>query len=93
MEADGRSGLTPGKHAAHVHTGTCKAQGPVLFALKDFVANGKGDINRETRVVHGVNTAPSASGLYLNLHQGNSKNILENGKPTIRFRPLLCADF
>ena len=31
-------------------------------------------------------------GWYLNLHQGNSNNILSNGQPTINFRPLLCAN-
>ena len=33
-----------------------------------------------------------ASGWYLNIHQGNSNQILDNGNPTIYFRPLLCAD-
>jgi hypothetical protein len=33
-----------------------------------------------------------ATGWYLNLHQGNSNNILANGQPTVNFRPLLCAD-
>ncbi len=37
-------------------------------------------------------TAPvPATGWYLNLHQGNSNNILANGQPTPDFRPLLCA--
>lgn len=30
--------------------------------------------------------------IYLNIHQGNSNNILSNGQPTIYFRPLLCAN-
>jgi hypothetical protein len=86
------SGLTPGAHAAHVHTGTCAAQGGVLFMLNDLVADSKGDINGETRVVTGVTTPPPASGWYLNLHQGNMNTILKNGKPTIAFRPLLCSN-
>jgi hypothetical protein len=39
-----------------------------------------------------VTTLVPASGWYLNLHQGNSGNILANGSPTINFRPLLCGD-
>jgi hypothetical protein len=39
-----------------------------------------------------VNTPLPASGLYLNLHQGNNNNILANGSPTISFRPLLCGN-
>jgi hypothetical protein len=31
-------------------------------------------------------------GWYLNVHQGNSSNILSNGQPAIFFRPLLCAN-
>jgi hypothetical protein len=33
-----------------------------------------------------------ATGWYLNLHQGDSDNILANGQPTVNFRPLLCAN-
>ncbi len=46
----------------------------------------------QTRTVTNVTTPLPASGWYLNLHQGNSSNILANGSPTINFRPLLCAD-
>jgi hypothetical protein len=38
-------------------------------------------------------TAPiPAHGWYLNIHQGNTGNILSNGQPTIYFRPLICAN-
>jgi hypothetical protein len=33
-----------------------------------------------------------ASGWYLNVHQGNSGDILRNGQPTLYFRPLICAN-
>jgi hypothetical protein len=46
----------------------------------------------ETRTVTNVTTPLPAGGWYLNLHQGNSGNILANGRPTINFRPLLCGD-
>jgi hypothetical protein len=86
------SGLTPGAHAAHIHVGSCMNQGPVQYMLMDFTASAHGTISHETRVVTGVMTSPLAAGWYLNLHQGNSNNILSNGQPTIFFRPLLCAN-
>ena len=86
------SGLTPGAHAAHLHLGSCQSQGPVKYMLMDFTADGHGDISDQTRTVTGVSTVMLTGGWYLNLHQGNSSNILSNGKPTIYFRPLLCAD-
>lgn len=86
------TGLTPGMHAAHIHVGSCQAQGPVQYMLMDFVANGHGTIDDQTRTVTGVTTPMPATGWYLNLHQGNSNNILSNGQPTIFFRPLLCAN-
>jgi hypothetical protein len=86
------SGVTPGMHAAHIHLGSCQSQGPVQYMLMDFTADRHGNINNETRMVTGVTTPLPATGWYLNLHQGNSNNILSNGQPTILFRPLLCAN-
>jgi hypothetical protein len=86
------SGLTPGAHAAHIHIGSCQSQGPVQYMLMDFTANSKGEILNEVRTVTGVTSPIPASGWYLNLHQGNSNNILANGQPTVNFRPLLCAN-
>jgi hypothetical protein len=84
------TGFSPGRHAAHIHIGSCASQGPVLHMLRDFVADKFGNINDESRVVTGVTAVP-ATGWYLNLHQGNSQNILTpSGQPTIYFRPLLC---
>jgi hypothetical protein len=84
-------GFTPGQHAAHIHSGSCYSQGPVVYSLRDFVADSHGNIINQTRVVSGVTHYP-ASGWYFNLHQGNAKNILRNGQPAIGFRPLLCAN-
>jgi len=86
------SGLTPGAHAAHIHVGSCQSQGPVQYMFMDFTANSDGQIVNQTQTVTGVTTPVPATGWYLNLHQGNSNNILSNGQPTINFRPLLCAD-
>ena len=86
------SGFTPGKHAAHIHVGSCVSQGPVQYMLGDYTANADGRIVDETRVVTHVTTPLPARGYYFNLHQGNTGDILANGRPTIFFRPLLCGD-
>jgi CHRD domain len=86
------SGVTPGLHAAHIHLGSCMSQGPVKYMLKDLLANSRGRIVHAVRVFTNVKTPIPASGWYLNIHQGNSNQILSNGSPTIYFRPLLCAN-
>lgn len=86
------SGVTPGLHAAHIHLGSCMSQGPVKYMLKDLPANRRGKIVNVVRVFPNVTTPIPASGWYLNIHQGNSSQILSNGNPTIYFRPLLCAN-
>ncbi len=86
------SGVTPGPHAAHIHLGSCMSQGPVKYMLQDLVANRHGQIVHAVRVFTHVTMPIPAQGWYLNIHQGNSNNILSNGQPTIYFRPLLCAD-
>ena len=60
--------------------------------LKDLPANSRGRIVHAVRVFTNVTTPIPSSGWYLNIHQGNSNQILNNGNPTIYFRPLLCAD-
>jgi hypothetical protein len=86
------SGLTPGAHAAHIHSGSCQQQGAVVYALADFTASSQGAIAKETRTVTGVNAVKFGHGWYFNLHQGSSSTITANGKPTMSFRPLLCSD-
>jgi CHRD domain len=86
------SGVTPGPHAAHIHLGSCMSQGPVRYMLGDLVANHQGRIIHAVRVITNVTAPVPASGWYLNIHQGNTGDILSNGQPTILFRPLLCAD-
>ena len=86
------SGLTPGAHAAHIHVGSCASQGPVQYMLMDFMANSAGRIVNQVRTVTGVTMPVPATGWYLNLHQGDSNDIVANGQPTVNFRPLLCAN-
>jgi Cu/Zn superoxide dismutase len=86
------SGVTPGPHAAHIHLGSCYNQGPVKYMLKDLIANRRGQIVPAVRVFTKVTEPIPTHGWYLNIHQGNSSNILSHGNPTIYFRPLLCSD-
>ena len=86
------SGITPGPHAAHIHLGSCQSQGAVRYMLKDLVASRRGRIIRAVRVFTHVTSPIPARGWYLNIHQGNSGDILSNGQPTIYFRPLICAN-
>jgi len=85
-------GLAPGAHAAHVHLGSCQQQGAVKYMLTDFHANSDGIIVNQTRTVGPVSPAPPRTGWYLNLHLGNSGDILAKGMPTLNFRPELCGD-
>lgn len=86
------SGVSPGPHAAHIHLGSCMSQGPVAYMLKDLVANRHGRIVHAVRVFTEVKDPIPPTGWYLNIHQGNSADILSNGHPTIYFRPLICAN-
>jgi hypothetical protein len=87
------TGAGPGNHAAHVHNGTCKAQGSVRYMLMDYAADARGDIVNQTRTVTNVPAMPAAGGWYLNLHLGDGNSILgPNQQPALRFRPLLCAN-
>lgn len=88
------SGFAPNtNHAAHVHMGTCTAQGAVIYMLQDLHADGRGQID-QTDVIHNLAsfTTP-AGGWYLNIHEGSSATILDGaGNPTPFFRPLLCSN-
>lgn len=87
------TGLTPGAHAAHIHAGTCQAQGAILLMMNDFMANANGDVVNQSRTITGVTSAPTAGQSYLNLHMGNMNQLLDaNGNPLPTFRPLLCAN-
>ena len=85
------SGLTPGAHAAHIHIGSCQSQGGVVYMLMDLTANAQGQIVDEVRTVPGVASPIPAGAWYLNVHQGDSNQILTNGQPTSLFRPLTCG--
>jgi len=78
-------------HAAHIHQGSCQMQGAVVYMLPDLVADSRGDIHA-VRTLTGVTTPPPARGWYLNIHLGDSNQILSGGNPTLAFQPMLCAN-
>lgn len=88
------TGLEPGSaHAAHLHAGSCQAQGGVLFMFQDFTANAQGNIVNQVRTVTGVTSNPDMAQTYFNLHLGDMNQILDAaGNPTPAFRPVLCQN-
>ena len=60
--------------------------------MMDFQADDWGNVSNQTRVITGVTSLPAHGTWYLNLHLGNSNNIVANGAPALPFRPLLCAN-
>ena len=86
------SGLAPNTaHAVHVHSGSCRAQGDVLYALPDLQADAAGDATASTTVPN-VGSAPPATGWYVNVHLGPMSKILNGNNPTLLFAPILCGD-
>jgi hypothetical protein len=86
------SGLAAGSaHAVHIHTGSCRAQGDVLYPLPDLTANSAGDAQETTTISNVTNGVPS-TGWYVNIHFGPMSKILDAGKPTLLFAPILCGD-
>jgi hypothetical protein len=83
-------GFIPGSvHAAHIHSGTCTSQGAVVVMLGDLTADPSGDVSATDTLP--VTQRPQGP-LYVNVHEGDSNNILSAGMPTLAFRPLLCAN-
>lgn len=81
------SGLEPNStHVAHIHGGSCEAQGPVLVMLKPVVANDKGI---GTSVTTFDSMPIPKNGLYVNVHTGAT--MAELAQPTL-FNPIACGN-
>jgi Cu/Zn superoxide dismutase len=86
------AGLPPNSaHAVHIHSGTCAAQGDVMYPLPDLKADASGKASLST-TVNNVQQAPPASGWYVNVHMGPMGQILSGNNPTLVFDPILCAN-
>ena len=65
------TGLAPKSiHPAHIHAGnSCASNGPILYPLKNVVANAKGEAS-VTTVVHLSKAGIPSKGWYINVHNG-----------------------
>ena len=79
------SGLQPySQHAAHIHSGSCASQGPVVYPLETVKANAAGKATITT-TIQNVNAIP-ASGWYVNVHRSTDLST-QTG-----FDPIACGD-
>jgi hypothetical protein len=81
------TGLQPNsKHIAHIHAGSCEAQGAVLVMLNPVVADAQGNGTSLTT----INQMPSsASGMYVNVHLGATMADLNQ---SVFFDPIACGN-
>lgn len=81
------SGLVPGStHQAHIHQGSCKAQGPVLYPLTPVVVDKNGIGTSTTNI---PKVASIAKGWYVNVHLAATAAELNT---QTGFDPLVCGD-
>jgi CHRD domain len=79
------SGLAPNiPHPAHIHSGSCAKQGPVIYPLTNVVADASGNA-RVTTTIKNVSSIPS-SGWIVNVHYGPG---LSN---QTEYDPIACGD-
>lgn len=71
-------------HAAHIHTGSCASQGPVVYPLMTVTADASGNAS-VTTTINNVSSIPS-SGWYVNVHHSTDLST-QTG-----FDPIACGD-
>ena len=75
-------GLEPGSsHPAHIHLGSCEAQGPVAVPLTSLQADASGHAELTTA----AKNAPSIGSWYVNVHRGP-------GLTGTEFTPISCGN-
>jgi len=80
------TGLMPASsHAAHIHVGSCEAQGPVVHPLNSLIADAGGHAT-STTTVSGVSAIPLKT-WYVNVHR--TLNVAAGQSD---FDPILCGD-
>lgn len=78
------TGLAPGSHhEAHIHSGSCAKQGPVVHPLEVVVADASGNAHVVT-TIHGVQSIPGD--WYVNVHNGTDL------KTQAGFQPIACGN-
>jgi hypothetical protein len=82
------SGLAPNTtHMAHIHAGTCQAQGAVVYPLSPVVANGSGNGTSTTVITNSKNF--TSARLYINIHEAATMNGLTT---QTGFNPIACGN-
>ena len=77
-------GLAPGSHhAAHIHSGSCEKQGPVVHNLEDVVADANGQA-RVLTTIKDVETIPG--NWYVNVHTSTDLTTQAG------FQPISCGN-
>jgi hypothetical protein len=81
------TGLAPSSvHPAHIHSGLCEKQGPVLYGLNNVQADAKGVADSVTSVPN-IKEGGIPNGVwYVNVHNG------PNLTPDAQFEPIVCGD-
>lgn len=78
------AGLVPGsKHDAHIHSGSCEKQGPVVHNLETVVADANGRAQVET-TIKGVQSIPGT--WYIHVHNGTDLTTQAG------FQPIACGN-
>jgi hypothetical protein len=62
------SGLTPGTHHAHIHSGSCLAQGEIKYPLNDLTAGADGKASSTTTLNVDFANVTTGNHLYINIH-------------------------
>ena len=79
------SGLVPNSsHPAHIHSGSCAQQGPVVYPLTTMVADAAGNA-RATTIIKHVSAIPS-HGWYIHVHRGPGLSTQTD------FDPIACGN-
>jgi len=81
------SGLEPNSmHAAHIHSGSCESQGPVVYPLTTITADASGNASETTTVT--ITSLPSLpiTGWYVNVHHSTALST-QTG-----FDPIACGN-
>lgn len=82
------SGLAPNStHIAHLHKGTCEAQGEVKYPLQSVIADASGK-GTSTTTVDQVTSIP-ATGWYVNVHLGGTADELNTQTGN---DPIVCGN-
>jgi CHRD domain len=80
------TGLAPNStHPSHIHAGSCSTEGPVVYTLRNVVADGYGD-GTATSTVPRVTTGIPAKGWFIEVHNGPGLS------PADQFLPIACGD-